>query len=99
MRPAAYRARSCILYSDRLAVSRANEAPPQTVELYSLPAGSRSSGCEPGGFGKMIGHAIGDARDAFLDEGHMEVDEQSQTLASQTQVRQKLLLVDRRNRS
>ena len=59
-----------------------NEASPQTDEVYSVLAAITGF---LGGLGvlcvRSIWHPVGDARDAVLDERHVEIDEQTQTFA------------------
>jgi hypothetical protein len=62
-------------------------------------AGSQSGTAESGGCAGSgsIRHAVCDSRDAFLNQCHVEVDEQPQTLAGKTQMSQELFLMNGSN--
>ena len=79
------------LDSSLVVIILANEALPQTDEMYWFLAKNPRSKRTSLRLGvlcvRSIGHAVCDALDAFFDERNVEVDEQTQTLVRQPQMR------------
>src|ERR1051325_6237733 len=81
---------------------KANEAPPQTNEVYWFLAAGGVHGflCVFASLRLCVRstrHPVCDSRDAFVDQCHVEIDEQPQTLAGKAQMRQKLFLMNGSN--